>query len=239
MSRGAGGERAQRANLPAPTAALKYLVAHTLPVDSGAFDRACGVGEEPDLLVLSSRSLIALSGFSATPEEITASVRAYVLMNKDELAKTSWKGASKAFAQMRTTDELRWANAVECKAAMDATYLEVFGPKEAAVKAVKVSSIAGDLWRRRADDVDACRRRSLRRLPLLRPLLLPLPTLPTSCSGQGGSQGFTSLERTLSRFVHGWRSISRRRAARCSLDSLRSPTDSFMCVFRSSRTFCS
>lgn len=138
---------AQGADTTAAIAASKYLAGHPLPVDTEAFNRACGVGEDPDLLVRSGRLLIALTGFSATPEQVAASVRAYVLANKDELAKTSWKGASKAFAQMRTTDELRWANAVESKGAMDAAYLEVFGPKEVAVKVVKVSYPAGDLER--------------------------------------------------------------------------------------------
>ncbi|KAI5475493.1 glutamine-tRNA ligase [Pseudohyphozyma bogoriensis] len=96
------------------SAGVKYLTANPAPVDTAAFDKACGVG------------------FSATPEEILALVRSYVEEHKAEL---SWAAFGKTTGQFKTHEGLRWANALEVKNATEKVFEEVLGPKTAPAKA--------------------------------------------------------------------------------------------------------
>ncbi|KAK4698430.1 glutaminyl-tRNA synthetase, partial [Phenoliferia sp. Uapishka_3] len=106
------------------TAALKYLATNPSPVDSAAFDKACGVG------------------FFATPEEILSRVRAYVQANKAELGKSGWTGIGKTQGGFKLDDGLRWAPPLEVKTATEQVYLEEFGPKLAPIKVAKAAPIA-------------------------------------------------------------------------------------------------
>ncbi|GAA5906837.1 hypothetical protein JCM5296_001954 [Sporobolomyces johnsonii] len=106
------------------SAAVKLMGAAVPPVDADAFNRACGVG------------------FTITPEELLARVRTYVSSNKADLAKLGWGGISKTLGQMRNSDDLRWANPLEVKAATEKVYEEEFGKKEEAMAKAKAAAEA-------------------------------------------------------------------------------------------------
>lgn len=80
-------------------------------------------------------------GFSATPEEVQLLVKSYVESNMEALSKLAWDGLSKTVSTMRTTDELRWVNALELRTATEGVYLEEFGPKKEKVAAAKVKKV--------------------------------------------------------------------------------------------------
>ncbi|RPD66742.1 glutaminyl-tRNA synthetase [Lentinus tigrinus ALCF2SS1-7] len=86
--------------------AVKYLDVHPLPVDSADFDKSTGVG------------------FSITPEELVARVKEYVASS----AYTGWNNLGAAIGGLKATD-LRWANALELKNAVESAFLEKFGAK--------------------------------------------------------------------------------------------------------------
>ncbi|KAI0751547.1 glutaminyl-tRNA synthetase [Daedaleopsis nitida] len=89
--------------------AVKYLDAHPLPVDGSEFDKSCGVG------------------FSITPEELLVRVKDYLASS----AYTGWNNLGAAIGGLKGTD-LRWANALELKSAVEKAFVEKFGAKEAA-----------------------------------------------------------------------------------------------------------
>ncbi|KAI0265828.1 glutamine-tRNA ligase [Gloeopeniophorella convolvens] len=92
------------------SAAAKYLEANPPPVDDAAFDRECGVG------------------FSISPEGIARTVTEYV----QSAAVSGWNNMGAAIAALRTSPELRWANPLEVKNAVEAALTARFGAKEAA-----------------------------------------------------------------------------------------------------------
>ncbi|GAA5987908.1 hypothetical protein JCM10908_007267 [Rhodotorula pacifica] len=104
-------------------AAVKYLGATVPPVDDKAFDEACGVG------------------FSITPDELDARVRAYLdsPANADQV-KTGWTGISRVTGTMRQSDSLRWVAPLELKSAVEKAYTERFGTKEEATKKAKAQA---------------------------------------------------------------------------------------------------
>ncbi|KAI0722233.1 glutaminyl-tRNA synthetase [Cerioporus squamosus] len=89
--------------------AVKYLNAHPLPVDSADFDKSTGVG------------------FSITAEELVTRVKDYVASS----AYTGWNNLGAAIGGLKATD-LRWANALELKNAVESAFTEKFGAKGAA-----------------------------------------------------------------------------------------------------------
>ncbi|RDX53657.1 glutaminyl-tRNA synthetase [Lentinus brumalis] len=89
--------------------AVKYLDAHPLPVDAADFNKSTGVG------------------FSITAEELVARVKEYVASS----AYTGWNNLGAAIGGIKGTD-LRWANALELKNAVESAFTEKFGAKGAA-----------------------------------------------------------------------------------------------------------
>ncbi|KAI0774072.1 glutaminyl-tRNA synthetase [Fomes fomentarius] len=89
--------------------AVKYLDGHPIPVDSAEFNKSTGVG------------------FSITSEELLARVKEYVATS----SYTGWNNLGAAIGGLKGTD-LRWANALELKSAVEKAFLEKFGAKEAA-----------------------------------------------------------------------------------------------------------
>ncbi|KZT72536.1 glutaminyl-tRNA synthetase [Daedalea quercina L-15889] len=91
------------------SAATKYLESHALPIDGTDFDKHCGVG------------------FSITPEQLAAQVTDYL----SSAAVTGWANLGATLGALKNTD-LRWANALELKNAVESAFSQKFGPKEAA-----------------------------------------------------------------------------------------------------------
>ncbi|KAI0939379.1 hypothetical protein AcW1_004441 [Taiwanofungus camphoratus] len=91
------------------SAATKYLETHSSPFDVADFDKHCGVG------------------FSITLEELSARVIEYVASSNV----SGWTNLGATIGGLRNT-ELRWANQLELKTAVERTFTQRFGPKEAA-----------------------------------------------------------------------------------------------------------
>ncbi|KAG0663871.1 hypothetical protein C6P46_002097 [Rhodotorula mucilaginosa] len=100
-----------------------YLGATIPPVDDKAFDDACGVG------------------FSTTPEELDARVRAYLdsPTNADQV-NAGWSAISRVTGTMRQSDSLRWVAPLDLKSAVEKAYTERFGTKEEATKKAKAQA---------------------------------------------------------------------------------------------------
>ena len=77
--------------------------------------------------------LILDPGFSVTAEELLVRVKDYVSASTF----TGWNNLGAAIGGLKST-ELRWANALELKKAVEQSFLEKFGPKEAAKPKGKV-----------------------------------------------------------------------------------------------------
>ncbi|GBE80034.1 Probable glutamine--tRNA [Sparassis crispa] len=90
------------------SAAIKYLETHSLPIDGFEFDKQCGVG------------------FSVTPEQLSSQVASYVTSS----ASAGWNNLGAVIGSLKGT-ELRWANPLELKNAVERAFAEKFGPKEA------------------------------------------------------------------------------------------------------------
>ncbi|KZT13044.1 glutaminyl-tRNA synthetase [Laetiporus sulphureus 93-53] len=113
------------------SAATKYLESHPLPIDSSDFDRECGVG------------------FTITPEHLAVRVTEYISPS----AASGWANLGAVISGLKSTD-LRWANALELKNAVEHAFTEKFGPKaaskpkgkevkkETATKAIKPSELS-------------------------------------------------------------------------------------------------
>ncbi|KIP10691.1 hypothetical protein PHLGIDRAFT_125388 [Phlebiopsis gigantea 11061_1 CR5-6] len=91
------------------SAAAKYLEASPLPVDQADFDKQCGVG------------------FSITAVELAGKAKDYVAAS----TATGWANLGATIGALKSTD-LRWANPLELKNAVEAAFTERFGAKEAA-----------------------------------------------------------------------------------------------------------
>lgn len=135
---------------------MKYLGATIPPVDDKAFDDACGVGESkvpqfpqrsesvntgrPVVRVLKS-SGASSPGFSITPEELDARVRAYLdsPTNADQV-NAGWSAISRVTGTMRQSDSLRWVAPLDLKSAVEKAYTERFGTKEEATKKAKAQA---------------------------------------------------------------------------------------------------
>ncbi|KAI0650231.1 glutaminyl-tRNA synthetase [Trametes meyenii] len=89
--------------------AAKYLGAHPAPVNNADFDRSCGVG------------------FSITVEDLAIRVKDLI----ESSAFTGWNNLGAAIGGLKGTD-LRWANPLELKTAVEKAFVEKFGAKETA-----------------------------------------------------------------------------------------------------------
>ena len=73
------------------------------------------------------------SGFSITAEQLAARVKEYVTSS----AYTGWSNLGAAIGGLKGTD-LRWANALELKNAVESAFIEKFGAKQSGKPAPKV-----------------------------------------------------------------------------------------------------
>ncbi|CCM05577.1 uncharacterized protein FIBRA_07804 [Fibroporia radiculosa] len=89
--------------------AAKYLEVHSLPIDKNDFNAQCGVG------------------FTITAEQLSARVVEYVASS----AASGWSNLGAIIGSLKST-ELRWANPLDLKNAVERAFTEKFGPKEAA-----------------------------------------------------------------------------------------------------------
>ncbi|CAL1701119.1 unnamed protein product [Somion occarium] len=92
------------------SAAVKYLEAHPLPIDQSDFDKSCGVG------------------FTITPADIAAQVSSYI----SSAAVSGWANLGAVIGGLKNSPELRWANPLEVKNAVETAFTERFGTKETA-----------------------------------------------------------------------------------------------------------
>ncbi|KAH9972938.1 glutamine-tRNA ligase [Lactifluus volemus] len=102
-------------------AAVRYLESHHLPVDDAQFDTECGVG------------------FNITPEALANAVSEYV----NSPAVAGWTSMGTTITALKSTPELRWANPLELKNAVESALTDRFGAKEAAKPKSKVRTQVG------------------------------------------------------------------------------------------------
>ncbi|KAG8704127.1 hypothetical protein FRC09_003748, partial [Ceratobasidium sp. 395] len=96
------------------SAALKYLSTHPAPVNDAEFNKECGVGIE------------------LTPGDIAARVTEYMTSK----VPASWSAFGGAVGDLKST-ELRWANPLDVKNAVEKAFTDVFGTKEEAKAKVR------------------------------------------------------------------------------------------------------
>ncbi|KAJ7284000.1 glutamine-tRNA ligase [Mycena rebaudengoi] len=93
------------------TAAAKYAESHPAPFDDADFDASCGVG------------------FSITAEELDAQISKHVAASAGV---AGWASFGQVVSAVKNIPELRWANTLEVKNAVERVFNDAFGPKEAA-----------------------------------------------------------------------------------------------------------
>ncbi|KAI0796906.1 glutaminyl-tRNA synthetase [Abortiporus biennis] len=91
------------------SAAVKYLESHTSPIDDTDFNKQCGVG------------------FSITAKELAEKVSSFLSTS----TASGWANLGVVIGGLKSTD-LRWANPLELKNAVEAAFSDKFGAKEAA-----------------------------------------------------------------------------------------------------------
>ncbi|CAE6391096.1 unnamed protein product [Rhizoctonia solani] len=91
------------------SAAIKYLSAHPSPIDDAQFNKECGVGVELSL------------------GDVIEQVNAYI----SSKAPASWSALSGAIGDLKST-ELKWANPLDVKNAVERAFTNLFGSKEEA-----------------------------------------------------------------------------------------------------------
>lgn len=89
-------------------AAVKYTETHQVPIDEADFDKHCGIG------------------FSITPTELLAHINIYITTN----TVPGWASLGPVISGLKSTPELRWANPLEVKNAVEKAFKDNFGPKE-------------------------------------------------------------------------------------------------------------
>lgn len=110
-----------------------------------------------------------LVGFSVTPAELAAQITNYLSTS----AATGWANLGQTIGALKSTD-LRWANPLELKNAVEAAFAEKFGAKEAAKPKGKVRAYRDSALARKCL---ISRNRNPRRK--LHPRLRPPPSHPT------------------------------------------------------------
>lgn len=73
-------------------------------------------------------------GFSITTEELGEKISNYITAN----AVAGWSSLGAVISALKNTAELRWANPLEVKNAVEKTFTKTFGAKEAAKPKGKV-----------------------------------------------------------------------------------------------------
>jgi len=112
-------------------------------VDDSAFDHECGVGTPCFTAVDIGRQLVNLReflGFSITPEELYARTTAYIVAN----AISGWSSLSSVIGGLKNTPDLRWANPLELKNAVEKVFVDTFGSKEQALAMLKAEKAKVD-----------------------------------------------------------------------------------------------
>ncbi|KAG6869339.1 hypothetical protein C0993_000092 [Termitomyces sp. T159_Od127] len=91
-------------------AAVKFAETHKMPINEAEFNNECGVG------------------FSITSEELNDRVTKYIRSK----AIAGWSSLGAVISALRATPEIRWANPLDVKNAVEKIFTETFGTKEAA-----------------------------------------------------------------------------------------------------------
>ncbi len=78
-----------------------------------------------------------LTGFSITREELLTRAKEYI----SSADVTGWANLGPTLNALRGSSELRWANPLEVKDAVEQVFLEKFGPKVAAKPKAKVHEL--------------------------------------------------------------------------------------------------
>jgi glutaminyl-tRNA synthetase len=76
-----------------------------------------------------------LSGFVISPTELLAQINKYITTNTIP----GWASLGPVISALKSTPELRWANPLEVKNAVEKAFIDNFGPKEAAKPKGKAS----------------------------------------------------------------------------------------------------
>lgn len=76
----------------------------------------------------------ATAGFSITLEELRSYILTYITTN----SVLGWANLGPTINALKGTPELRWASPLDVKTAVDAVFLDTFGPKEATKPKAKV-----------------------------------------------------------------------------------------------------
>ncbi|KAF3918610.1 hypothetical protein AA313_de0203193 [Arthrobotrys entomopaga] len=81
-------------------------------INDAEFDKACGVG------------------VSFTKEQVIENVKAWILEKKAEIEEQRYKLLGTTIANIKALTDLKWANALDVKNAVDAEFLSLLGPKD-------------------------------------------------------------------------------------------------------------
>ena len=160
-------------------------------------------------------------GFSITAEQLAARVKEYVTSS----AYTGWNNLGAAIGGLKGTD-LRWANALELKNAVESAFIEKFGAKQSGKPAPKV----GFTPTISIHSINPVRRNPRKKLPTLQRHLRSLPLLhrPPVQSSRRASWAISIKSAVTPRFIPICaNSTSARQRALSTLVSLLSQTDSF------------
>jgi glutaminyl-tRNA synthetase len=76
-------------------------------------------------------------GFSIEPAQILEHAKSFISSS----AASGWANLGTVISGLRSNADLRWANPLEIKNAVEKAFLETFGPKEAAKPKAKVSHV--------------------------------------------------------------------------------------------------
>ncbi|KAI5124954.1 hypothetical protein M0805_007381 [Coniferiporia weirii] len=111
------------------SAAIKFVEAEGIPADGKEFDKECGVG------------------FNISPEELISKVTDYV----SSASLSGWANLSTSIGALKSTPDLRWANPLELKNAVEKVFVETFGEKTA----IKAKGAEGKLKKAGSDTPSA------------------------------------------------------------------------------------
>lgn len=162
-----------------------------------------------------------LIGFSITPEELLARVKNYI----SSADVTGWNNLGTALNTLRSDSELRWANPLEVKNAVEQVFLEKFGPKEAAKPKTKVHVVPLIICNPTQARLSRNRRRILRNLPSKRVRWKTQQLLAKLSLRKVSWDRFTSLERTLRSIPVSGTNISQLPRVPSGRDSRQNPMD--------------
>ncbi|KAF3193868.1 hypothetical protein TWF106_006796 [Orbilia oligospora] len=93
-------------------AAIKYAKETPGEIKPDGFNKAAGVGIE------------------FTKDQVVERVKEYILERKEEIEEQRYKLLGSTIANVKATTDLKWANALDVKQAVDAEFLSLLGPKD-------------------------------------------------------------------------------------------------------------